>query len=86
MKRYASILAGLLLAFMGAAPARAAGFDDAHRFVFYAVLEGCYEDGLSSNDVAQILMKRGDDFYMFLAREGEDLRFAGGSQRRAAAP
>jgi hypothetical protein len=32
-------------------------FDDTTRFIFYSVLEGCYEDGLSNQDVDQILMK-----------------------------
>lgn len=32
-------------------------FDSAYRFIFYAVLEGCYEDGLSTNDISQILLK-----------------------------
>ncbi len=30
---------------------------EAHRFVFYSILEGCFEDGLSTEDVAQILSK-----------------------------
>ena len=34
----------------------AADFDEAHRFIFYAVLEGCYEDGISTKDVKQILL------------------------------
>ncbi|MGA2543862.1 MAG: hypothetical protein ABSG78_20110 [Verrucomicrobiota bacterium] len=41
-------------------PSRAAGhsgIDGTSRFIFYSVLEGLYEDGLSSNDVERILMK-----------------------------
>ena len=34
-------------------------FDSGYRFIFYAVLEGCYEDGLSSDDISQILLKDG---------------------------
>ena len=33
------------------------------RFIFYSVLEGLYEDGLSKEDVAQILMRKKDQFY-----------------------
>jgi hypothetical protein len=32
-------------------------FDNGYRFIFYAVLEGCYEDGLATNDISQILLK-----------------------------
>jgi len=35
----------------------AEAFKETHRFVFYAVLEGCYEDGLSTDEAAQILRK-----------------------------
>jgi hypothetical protein len=38
-------------------------FDDTTRFIFYSVLEGCYEDGLSNKDVDQILMKKGNWHY-----------------------
>ncbi len=31
--------------------------DDTSRFIFYSVLEGCYEDGLSNADVDQILLR-----------------------------
>lgn len=50
-----SLLAGVTLR------TEASGYSEAHRFVFYAVLEGCYEDGLSSNDVARILMRGPDN-------------------------
>jgi hypothetical protein len=42
---------------------RAADFDDAHRFIFYAVLEGCFEDGLSTEDASQILQRREKESY-----------------------
>ncbi len=40
-----------------ARPAAHSGIDATSRFIFYSVLEGLYEDGLSSNDVQQILMR-----------------------------
>lgn len=50
-----------------AGPARAAeparDFDSTARFIFYAVLEGLYEDGLSHQDVAQILLKKEKQSY-----------------------
>jgi hypothetical protein len=33
-------------------------FDNPGRFIFYAVLEGCFEDGLTTTDVSQILLHR----------------------------
>ena len=33
------------------------GMDEATRFIFYSVMEGLYEDGLSKEDVAQILKR-----------------------------
>jgi len=38
-------------------------FDDTSRFIFYSVLEGLYEDGLSNKDVEQILMKKEKQSY-----------------------
>ena len=35
-------------------------FDPAHRFLFHAVLEGCYEDGLSDADVGRLLSREAD--------------------------
>lgn len=32
-------------------------FDPATQFIFYSVLEGCYEDGVSNGDIDQILLK-----------------------------
>lgn len=37
--------------------------DTTSRFIFYSVLEGLYEDGLSTDDVAQILMKKEKQTY-----------------------
>ena len=37
--------------------------DDTSRFIFYSVLEGLYEDGLSNKDVDQILMKKEKQTY-----------------------
>jgi hypothetical protein len=37
--------------------------DQTTRFIFYSVLEGLYEDGLSKEDVTQILMKREKETY-----------------------
>ena len=36
---------------------READYGEYHRFVFYAVLEGCYEDGLTSADIDHIIPK-----------------------------
>ncbi len=42
-------------------------FDDTSRFIFYSVLEGLYEDGLSNADVDQILLKKeGQSYYHFI--------------------
>jgi len=38
-------------------------FDETRRFIFYAVLEGLYEDGVSNLDVDQILMRREHESY-----------------------
>lgn len=59
------------LGFSTAAPAedsptantRHADFDSTTRFVFHAVLEGLYEDGLSDADVKQILMRKEKQTY-----------------------
>ena len=57
MKNVKLYLATLITLTLALSSLRAAGdFDDAHRFIFYAVLEGCYEDGLSTEDVSQILL------------------------------
>lgn len=60
-------LTTLLLALAMACPARAAsktgGIDPTSRFIFYAVLEGLYDDGVSTEDVNQILMKREEERY-----------------------
>ncbi len=46
-----------------AAKARRSDFDETTRFVFHAVLEGLYEDGLSDADVKQILMRKEKQTY-----------------------
>ncbi len=58
-----------LVAPIASPPLRAAevapsdGMDEATRFIFHSVLEGLYEDGLTNEDVAQILMKREQEAY-----------------------
>ncbi len=56
-KQHFALFLSLVALFLNAPMSRAADFDDGYRFIFYAVMEGCYDDGLSSNDVAQILLK-----------------------------
>ncbi|MEQ1850260.1 MAG: hypothetical protein ABMA01_01585 [Chthoniobacteraceae bacterium] len=43
--------------------ARRSEIDETTRFIFYSVLEGLYEDGLSKEDVGQILMRREKETY-----------------------
>lgn len=58
MKHWLLLFVSLIALVITAPVARAQkDFDDGYRFVFYAVLEGCYEDGLSTNDISQILLK-----------------------------
>ncbi len=40
-----------------------ANVDETSRFIFYSVLEGLYEDGVSNQDVDQILMKKDKQCY-----------------------
>jgi len=61
MKFYLVLLVGLLVFTTPSFAEK--DFDDAHCFIFYAVLEGCFEDGLSTEDVAQILMQRENESY-----------------------
>jgi len=56
-KQHLALFLSLAAFFLRAPLSRAGDFDQGYRFIFYAVMEGCYEDGLSSNDVAQILLK-----------------------------
>lgn len=51
------LLVGLIALLLHAPGARAKDFDNDYRFIFYAVLEGCYEDGIATEDVARILTK-----------------------------
>ena len=56
MKHDFVLLVGIIvLAFTAPSSRAEKDFDDAHRFIFYAVLEGCFEDGISTEDVSQIL-------------------------------
>jgi len=63
------VLFSALAAPYSSAPVRAAEqarrneIDETARFIFYSVLEGLYEDGLSKEDVTQILMKREKETY-----------------------
>ncbi len=59
-KQHFALFLSLVALFLNAPMSRAADFDDGYRFIFYAVMEGCYDDGLLSNDVAQILLKNGE--------------------------
>jgi hypothetical protein len=52
----------LAISCVAAAPAHK-DFDPTSRFIFYAVQEGLYEDGVSSDDVAQILLKNEKESY-----------------------
>jgi hypothetical protein len=56
MKKYFLIFASLLALALNAAPVSAKDFDDNYRFIFYAVMEGCYEDGIATTNIDQILL------------------------------
>ena len=56
MKTRLCLLAALLSLLLHSAPASAKDFDDNYRFIFYAVLQGCYEDGIATTNVDQILL------------------------------
>jgi hypothetical protein len=63
-----AILAALTL---HAAPPRepqsSDGIDETSQFIFFAVLEGLYADGVSNDEVSQILMKReGETYFHFI--------------------
>src|SRR5262245_14721387 len=67
MKTFLSLLAAVVLSIAPHASAQADAQEDAARadrvdpttrFIFHAVLEGLYEDGLSNEDVDQILMRK----------------------------
>lgn len=69
MKPHPAVILGLAACSLlsCAAPTAAGGFDEAHRFIFHAVLEGCFEDGLANEDVAQILLRRpGESYFHFI--------------------
>lgn len=56
MKKYPLLFASLLTLALNTTPAFAKDFDDNYRFIFYAVLEGCYEDGIATTNVDQMLL------------------------------
>ena len=56
MKKYFLLIAGLLSLALNTTPVSAKDFDDNYRFIFYAVMEGCYEDGIATTNVDQILL------------------------------
>src|SRR5262245_43577757 len=59
-----AVCASLMTFAPGTPPARGEeGAYDAHRFIFYAVLEGCFEDGLATEDAAQILLRKENEPY-----------------------
>ena len=61
--RYVIIIALSMALSSHAGPVRKPDIDDTSRFIFYSVLEGLYEDGLSNKDVDQILMKKEKQTY-----------------------
>jgi hypothetical protein len=65
MKNIPLIFASLAILLSDARAGEAAqkDFDPAARFLFHAVLEGLYEDGVSTDDIAQILMKHDKQSY-----------------------
>lgn len=66
MKHYFALFIILIAVAFSAPAARAQkDFDDGYRFLFHAVQEGCYEDGLSNGDVSQILLKDGKEKYYY---------------------
>jgi hypothetical protein len=56
MKKYFLLLVSLLSLALNTTAAPARDFDDNYRFIFYAVMEGCYEDGIATTNVDQILL------------------------------
>lgn len=55
--RYLTIIALSIAVSAHAKPGVKPDIDDTSRFIFYSVLEGLYEDGLSNKDVDRILLK-----------------------------
>ncbi len=53
----------VLVLFTDRAPAAPSGFDETQRFIFHSILEGLYEDGVSTEDVELILMRREHEEY-----------------------
>jgi hypothetical protein len=61
--RYLIIIALSIAVSAHAQPVAKPDIDDTSRFIFYSVLEGLYEDGLSTKDVEQILMRKEKQTY-----------------------
>jgi hypothetical protein len=56
-----------LMLFADRAPAAESRFDETQRFIFHSILEGLYEDGVSTKDVERILMRReNEDYFHFI--------------------
>ena len=56
MKKHFLLAVSFLSLLLNTAPVSAKDFDDNYRFIFYAVTEGCYEDGIATTNVDQILL------------------------------
>ena len=56
MKKHLFLIISLLSMVLNTMAAPTKDFNDNYRFIFYAVLEGCYEDGLATTNVDQILL------------------------------
>ncbi|NNE92968.1 MAG: hypothetical protein HKN23_15090 [Verrucomicrobiales bacterium] len=53
----------IFLLFADQAPATESKIDETKTFIFHSILEGLYEDGVSTEDVEQILLRRDDEEY-----------------------
>ena len=65
MKTHLTLIIALISLGLSGPPAVAGEFTKGHRFVFHAVLDGCFDDGLSTEDVSQILAKGAKDPYAY---------------------
>ena len=62
---FPAILAFML--FANWAPAEESRFGETQRFIFHSILEGLYEDGVSTEDVERILMRReAEEYFHFI--------------------
>lgn len=67
MKAHTLFTFALLVLLADQASAVDSKFSDTQRFIFYSILEGLYEDGVSTEDVNQILMRRkGEHHFHFI--------------------